>query len=705
MPVCAVCQKYRRHCLYDKHSKTRLTRKQLTILEERLEKAEALLRSHFTEAQLAEMMDGAAAVRPALGSVPQYPSSSSMTPSSHHHIPALEALPSGLSEATSSSYLAGTSQLVPGIELGIEPGSGAGHSAGSYELAPSLANDFEWNESSWTAYGPTMDAGDSEAPQDIVDGMASLSVGDHRGYLGAVSGAALLRQILSARKDGEGAEASVPPQHFESLFQQQTDQTQWYRSQSILTRVVVGNLIDAFFTFYHPTFPIVHEPTFRAQYAGTLPRPDKENWNTLANILAALGSFASSNCSDATDLPIFQAAQKSLFADNLEVGNLTLVQAFGLSATYLQKRNKPNTGYNYGGVALRLGIGLGLHKEFEQGNLPPLQMEIRRRVWWTLCVLDVGATITYGRPLNWPQAGVETALPMSIHEEDLVSDSAPYPPESEGLTLYTYVRIQSSYHLRTMGIYNRLITGSFPTAAELIALDDENIGGWIAQWPHYYTAFPPAGSKHALGVGISKWRYRNLRIVMYRPLLVRWALSSSLYDQQASSSTESLAVFRCLDAAKETILSIEEYWMSRSHFRLAAWYVLYFLFHATLVPIHCLRHNPQHPLAPEWRSQIRASLAVMDAMSELSPNSSKCREISLKLCWPHLQEEGTQFYNDDTAFLPNLADGEAASVMNGYDAWCALMSNTGEGVPLYQWPNLDDEGLNFFYGLDSGHGL
>lgn len=122
-----------------------------------------------------------------------------------------------------------------------------------------------------------------------------------------------------------------------------------------------------------------------------------------------------------------------------------------------------------------------------------------------------------------------------------------------------------------MGIYNRLITGPFPTAAELVALDDESIGAWLAQWPRYYSAFPPAGSKYALGVGITKWRYRNLRIVMYRPFLVRWALSSSPYDQQASSST---AVFRCLDAAKETILSVEEYWTSRSHFRLAAWYVL-----------------------------------------------------------------------------------------------------------------------------------
>lgn len=142
------------------------------------------------------------------------------------------------------------------------------------------------------------------------------------------------------------------------------------------------------------------------------------------------------------------------------------------------------------------------------------------------------------------------------------------------MTLYTYLRVQSSYHLNTMGIYNRLITGTFPTAAELVALDDEGIGAWLSQWPHYYTSYPPAGSKYALGVGISKWRYRNLRIVMYRPYLVRWALSSSPCDQQSSSSAENLAVFRCLDAAKETILSVEEYWTSRPHFRLAAWYVL-----------------------------------------------------------------------------------------------------------------------------------
>jgi transcriptional regulatory protein GAL4 len=86
----------------------------------------------------------------------------------------------------------------------------------------------------------------------------------------------------------------------------------------------------------------------------------------------------------------------------------------------LQKRNKPNTGYSYSGIAVRLAIGLGLHKDYQEGHISPLQVEIRRRVWWTLCVLDVGAVISYGRPLNWPRAGVETALPRNLHEE--VSD-------------------------------------------------------------------------------------------------------------------------------------------------------------------------------------------------------------------------------------------------------------------------------------------
>jgi transcriptional regulatory protein GAL4 len=47
-------------------------------------------------------------------------------------------------------------------------------------------------------------------------------------------------------------------------------------------------------------------------------------------------------------------------------------------------------------------------------------MEIRRRVWWVMTVFDIGAEITFGRPVLMPAGGFEVALPMNIH--DWVSD-------------------------------------------------------------------------------------------------------------------------------------------------------------------------------------------------------------------------------------------------------------------------------------------
>ncbi|KAJ4020403.1 hypothetical protein NW766_001883 [Fusarium irregulare] len=705
---------------------SRMSTAQLTLLEERLEKAETVLRRHYTDSQIAEMLEGPKeglitqnkapeatpqmaepTPAPTLAQTPGLVSLPATTPGTDN----LMQLPTPTTDP--GLYLAGQANianltadpflLAPIGELEASAGLWAGSQDVPFEIAPATADDFEWNEqeTSWGTYDPASwsitNHVDGNPSQAIMDGMASLTIGDQkRGYYGAASGSALLRQILSARPDGQEVDADIALHEIESLFQQHSDHSQWFRSQAMLTRVAVENLIDAFFVFYHPTFPIVHEPTFRAQYAGTLPCANKGHWNTLANILAALGSFASSNVADATDLPIFQAAQKSLFSNYLEVGNLTLVQAFSLSSNYMQKRNKPNTGFNYGGLAIRLAIGLGLHKDLEGNSLSPLQSETRRRIWWCLCVLDVGATITYGRPLNWPQAGVETAFPQNIHEKDLTHDSTHCPPEVEGITMYTYIRVQSAYHLSTMTVYNRLITSPFPSATELITLDDVCIGSWLAQVPYYYRTVPPPDSEYALGMGISEWRYRNLRIVMYRPFLVRWARSSAQNTQQSLTSSENLAVFRCLDAAKESVTHIQGYWTSRSHSRLASFYILYFLFHATLIPVHCLRQNPHHALAPDWRSQIQASLSVMGGMTELNPNSSKCRDITLKLCWPHLDGDGTQTYSENPSFMPNVAETEAASIISGYNTWCESMTNAGISVPTYEWADENDSTLGFF---------
>jgi transcriptional regulatory protein GAL4 len=136
----------------------------------------------------------------------------------------------------------------------------------------------------------------------------------------------------------------------------------------------------------------------------------------LAYVIAAIGMFTTATSLESNDLPLFAHAKSMLSINFLEAGNLTLVQALTLISNYQQKRNKPNSGYNYLGLAVRMAMGLGLHKEFPGWNISPLKMEIRRRVWWSLCVFDIGATITFSRPMAWPGEGIEVAFPMIVHD-------------------------------------------------------------------------------------------------------------------------------------------------------------------------------------------------------------------------------------------------------------------------------------------------
>lgn len=273
-------------------------------------------------------------------------------------------------------------------------------------------DDFEWSERDPNqphGLSPDgADGGDEDSP--ISDGLASLSVNEREtGYLGVASGAALLRILepdsqrrLSASRGQRPASAKVYPM----------------TPQPNPNRHVAESMIDAYFRHYHVSYPIIHEPTFRAQYSEIIPRPNGPCWTVLAYVVAAIGVWTSANSSaDTLDLALFSQARSLLTFNFLEVGNLTLVQALTLASNYVQKRDKPNSGYNYLGLAVRMAMGLGLHKEFQGWNIAPLKMEIRRRVWWAICVFDVGATITFSRPDVWPYKGVEVAFPLNVHDK------------------------------------------------------------------------------------------------------------------------------------------------------------------------------------------------------------------------------------------------------------------------------------------------
>jgi transcriptional regulatory protein GAL4 len=70
------------------------------------------------------------------------------------------------------------------------------------------------------------------------------------------------------------------------------------------------------------------------------------------------------------------------------------------------------------GIAFRMALGLGLHREISgnDGEQNSMSKEIRRRVWWILYMVDSGFSITMGRPTTASDAFIDVQLPQNVDD-------------------------------------------------------------------------------------------------------------------------------------------------------------------------------------------------------------------------------------------------------------------------------------------------
>lgn len=109
-----------------------------------------------------------------------------------------------------------------------------------------------------------------------------------------------------------------------------------YHIPHLLTSSVISSiLIDAYFTYYHPSYPVLHEPTFRLKCADMSMVPETSSWRLIYHMVLTVGAFTShagSNGEDIDlDLRIWNLARGGLSTTSiLESGTLERVQALAL---------------------------------------------------------------------------------------------------------------------------------------------------------------------------------------------------------------------------------------------------------------------------------------------------------------------------------------------------------------------------------------
>ena len=100
--------------------------------------------------------------------------------------------------------------------------------------------------------------------------------------------------------------------------------------------------------------------------------------------------------------------------------SLTVVQAFVIYLSVLPHAGLRQAAWPLTGLLLRVATALGLHRDgSHQPQMSFLEAEMRRRLWWQICLVDSTSRDPHTPHLSISEAMFDTAMPANMDDKDL----------------------------------------------------------------------------------------------------------------------------------------------------------------------------------------------------------------------------------------------------------------------------------------------
>ncbi|CAI7653159.1 unnamed protein product [Penicillium viridicatum] len=184
----------------------------------------------------------------------------------------------------------------------------------------------------------------------------------------------------------------------------------------IQARLLVEVAIRFIGTDYHLVLKKTFFDTLDRTCAGEIPM--NPAWMCKFFVLLALGEMYSNRKRRMANQHVpgtdYFLRAVGLLQDLYETPSVEQVEVMVLFCFYSNALGRVKTAYTYSGIALRMALGLGLHRSLPTDTkLCPVDREHRKRVWWTLYTLDRLCSSNLGYPLLISDAVVDVELPTS----------------------------------------------------------------------------------------------------------------------------------------------------------------------------------------------------------------------------------------------------------------------------------------------------
>nr|POE99356.1 bikaverin cluster transcription factor bik5 [Quercus suber] len=138
----------------------------------------------------------------------------------------------------------------------------------------------------------------------------------------------------------------------------------------------------------------------------------------------------------------FAVEQALARANFLATEEIVVLQAFVVFLICLRRNNDARAIWTLTGLIVRIAQTMGIHRDGSHFDLPPFEAEMRRRLWWQVCVLDTRSSEDHGCDPTIIEQTFDTNLPLNVNDVDLYPDMKELPADKLGCTDMSFCRIR-----------------------------------------------------------------------------------------------------------------------------------------------------------------------------------------------------------------------------------------------------------------------
>lgn len=250
---------------------------------------------------------------------------------------------------------------------------------------------------------------------------------------------------------------------------------------------VADRLIAHYRGSVHVYAPHLHWPTFVQEYeelyrTGSF-QQCRHIWVALFYAVLACGTLMEPVSKDTSEESEgAQYLNKAVSSVNTWSDELTVdhVRVSLLCSIYFMEMNLRSPGWVWLGAAVRISQDIGLHTD--NGPYPPLETEMRRRVWWSVYNWDRIISLEIGRPLLIDDDDCDVSEPVPVDDDCIRPTGIVMPPPGQTIPSGLLAVIPV---VRTTAQVKKCFKS--PTvAASTLAMCDEHFKSIMASWPDPY---------------------------------------------------------------------------------------------------------------------------------------------------------------------------------------------------------------------------